>query len=132
MTQKLITIVSLLSAIFVCQAANASENIRNDTLQKEFEARFEKMINNPSDSEIAMQYIKLAIELKDYEAAIPPLENMLHKKPNSAEIKQELGVLYYQINAFDIAKAYLEEAKKGDNVPGDIIEKADSYLVKLN
>ncbi len=101
-------------------------------VKKEFDATFLKMLDDPANIDLTMHYANLAVQLEDYESAIPPLERILMFNPDLPRVKQELGVLYYRLNSFDMAKSYLEDAKKGKNVPKDVIDKANSFLTKIN
>lgn len=100
-------------------------------LKQEFNKTFYKMLDDPSNVDVTMHYANLAIELGDYEAAIPALERILLFNPDLPRIKQEIGVLYYRLDAFDMAKSYLEDARSGDNVPQDVLDTANMYLRKM-
>jgi tetratricopeptide (TPR) repeat protein len=100
-------------------------------LKAEFDQTFNKMLDNPADVELTMHYANLAIQLENYEAAIPPLERILLFNPDLPRVKQQLGVMYFKLNSFEMAKSYLLDAKKGNDVPADVIAMADEYLGKM-
>jgi tetratricopeptide (TPR) repeat protein len=103
----------------------------NSAIKAEFDQTFNKMLDNPADVDLTMHYANLAIQLENYEAAIPPLERILLFNPNLPRVKQELGVLYYKLNSFEMAKSYLLDAKKSKDVPADVVARADEYLGKI-
>ena len=100
-------------------------------IQKEFHATFERMLTHPADLDLTMRYAELAMKLEDYEAAVPALERMLMFNPNLPETKLQLGILYYKLDSFDVAKAYLMDAKKSKNVSKELIAEANHYLKKI-
>ncbi|MCE3233720.1 MAG: hypothetical protein K0R98_1977 [Rickettsiaceae bacterium] len=101
------------------------------TITEEFNQTFNKMLDNPADVDLTMHYANLAVQLENYEAAVPALERILLFNPDLPRVKQQLGVLYFKLNSFEMAKSYLEGAKKGDNVPADVVASADEYLAKI-
>ncbi|MDB2415394.1 tetratricopeptide repeat protein [Rickettsiales bacterium] len=96
----------------------------------EFEKTFQQMLKDPANIDISLRYAKLASDMGDYESAIPALERILMFNPKLSQVKLELGILYYRLKSFDMAKAYLEGAKKGD-ADKDIIDRANKYLDKI-
>jgi tetratricopeptide (TPR) repeat protein len=126
--QKKIIVLSLLLTVSIYSYAAQAQD---QSVQQEFNEVFNKMLDNPADVDLIIKYANLAIELKDYEAAIPALERLLLFNPDLPKIKQELGVLYYRLNSFDMAKYYLESAKAGKNVPQDVIDLVNQYLSKI-
>jgi tetratricopeptide (TPR) repeat protein len=112
-------------------ANSIAGDLKKAATQKEFNAAFNKMLDDPANIDLTIKYANIAIALEDYEAAIPPLERLLLFNPDLHKIKQELGVLYYRLGSLDMAKSYLQSAKEGNNVPKDVIELADQYLNKI-
>lgn len=110
--------------------ASQSEPTRAQT-EKEFHATFEQMLVNPADLETTMHYADLAIKLQDYEAAIPALERVLMFNPDLAETKLELGILYYNLKSYDMAKAYLSDTKETKNVSPEVVAQANDYLSRM-
>lgn len=129
---RLISLSFLFVLLCLIATYQASANDNKAELRKEFDTTFYKMLDNPADIDVTMKYANLAVKMEDYEAAIPALERILLFNPNLPKVKQELGVLYFKLDSMDMARTYLEDAKKGKNVPKEVIEKADSYLSRIN
>lgn len=91
-------------------------------------AIYESLLNNPTDVEKTLEYAQLAIQMGDYEAAIPPLERLLITNPDATSVKVELGVLYYQIGATDIARNYFTDAIDDEAAPENLVAEAEAYL----
>jgi tetratricopeptide (TPR) repeat protein len=128
---KFLPMAALLGIIAVYPVGSYADVNDKAALQQEFDQKFTQMMNNPADIDITMQYANLAVQLENYEAAIPALERILLFNPDLPRVKAQLGVMYFNLNSFEMAKSYLTDAKKGKNVPQDVVAKADEYLGKI-
>lgn len=98
---------------------------------QEFEAAFEKMLDDPSDVKLTLHYAKLAVELGDYESAIPPLERLLIQNPSLTKVRLEVGIMYYLLNSKAVAQQYLTEVTEDKSATAEQVAKAKEYLAKL-
>ncbi|MEM9224470.1 MAG: tetratricopeptide repeat protein [Pseudomonadota bacterium] len=105
-------------------AANAALEARRDAL-------FQATLVDPTNLDVAFEYAQLSAELGDYEGAIATLERMLIYAPNLPRLQLELGVLYYRIGAIDMARTYLQAAKRPDTPP-QVLERVDTFLAQLD
>jgi tetratricopeptide (TPR) repeat protein len=113
------------------QVAAMSAGSDKAAIKAEFNSTFDQMLNNPADVDLTMHYANLAVQLENYEAAIPALERILLFNPDLPRVKQQLGVMYFKLNSFEMAKSYLESAKKSKDVPADVVASADEYLSQI-
>ncbi|MDJ0933531.1 tetratricopeptide repeat protein [Breoghania sp.] len=90
------------------------------------------MLAAPDDLDIAFAYAALSARVDDHEAAIYTLERMLIYAPDLPRVQLELGVLYYRIGAFDVARQYFEAAISGPEVPREVRERVDVYLAGID
>lgn len=97
----------------------------------DYEALFKQMFQNPSNLEISFKFAEQAAARGDYEAAIGALERMLFFNPNLPRVKLELGVLYFKLGSWDLARGYFQEAIKGNDVPDDIRAQVNAYLAEI-
>lgn len=97
----------------------------------ELKQLYNRLLENPSDINMNLQYADLAIEMKDYEAAIPPLERILFYNPSLVDTKLKLGILYYLLGSYDVAKSYLETVRQASAATKETTSKADEYLKKI-
>ena len=74
------------------------------------------MYKSPSNLDVSFKFAEQAVARGDYEAAIGALERMLFFNPNLPRVKLELGVLYFKLDSFELARGYLQDAvKQGDD-----------------
>jgi tetratricopeptide (TPR) repeat protein len=90
-----------------------------------------QMINNPGDLDLAYDYAQLAAQVGDYEGAISTLERVLIYSPNTPRLELELGILYYRIGSYDVARSYFASALATPNLPPSIAAQVNLYLQQL-
>ena len=95
---------------------------------------FQGILARPADFNNALQYATLA-PAGDIESAISTYEQLLFYNPNLANVRFELGVLYYRLGSYEMARSYFDSAlKMKDMTPGlrqrteDLIAAIDKKL----
>ncbi len=56
---------------------------------------------------------------------------MLLINPDLPRVRLELGVLYYRLGSYEVARTYLETALKSPALPADVKGKAEEYLAEI-
>lgn len=92
---------------------------------------FEQMMDNPGNLDIAFEYAALSSQVGDLEGAIATLERMLIFAPGLPRLQLELGVLYFRLGAYATAQTYFQAAASGTDVPPQVREKVDEYLLAI-
>ncbi len=108
-------------------AAAGTSEIETQRLQL-----LQKMLAEPDNLDVAFAYAALSAKVGDHEAAISTLERMLIYAPGLPRVQLELGVLYYRIGAFDVAREYFQAAISGPEVPAEVRERVDVYLAGID
>jgi hypothetical protein len=103
-----------------------------NSLEADYDRAFQAMFQDPADLDKAFAYAKLAIQIKDFEGAISTLERMLLIDANLPRVRMELGVLYYRLASYEVAKGYFEELLATKNVPPVITERVQTFLAKID
>jgi hypothetical protein len=98
----------------------------------DYETLFQQMYKSPSNLDVSFKFAEQAVARGDYEAAIGALERMLFFNPNLPRVKLELGVLYFKLGSFELARGYLQDAIKGADVPDDIRAQVRAYLAEID
>lgn len=106
-------------------------NTEEAKLQEQRGVLFQRMLEKPDDLDASFEYASLSIQLGDIEAAISTLERMRIFAPNLPRLQLELGLLYFQLSAYQTAKSYFEAAIAGDDVPQTVFEKVEHYLAAI-
>lgn len=101
-------------------------------VQLDYDALFQQMYKTPADLDVAFKFAEQAVQRGDYEAAIGALERMLFFNPNLPRVKLELGVLYFKLGSYELARNYLQDAVKGSDVPPDIRAQVAAYLAEID
>src|SRR5260370_24969430 len=65
------------------------------------------------------------------EGVISALERMLLINPDLPRVRLELGVLYYRLGSYEVARTYLDTALKSPSLPADVRGKAQKYLAEI-
>jgi len=100
-------------------------------LDKQYDAAFQEMLRQPANLDVLFKFAGLASQTGDLEGAISALERMLLINPNLPRVRLELGVLYYRLNSFEVAREYLQGALKSPNVPTDVRARAEQFLAQI-
>ena len=119
----------------VAYAASDSEvrvqRLAPDQIEARREALLQEMMARPNDLDLAFEYAKLSSDVGDFEAAVSTMERMLIYAPNTPRLQLELGILYYRLGAYDVARSYLEQALANPAVPPQVAQQIKMYLQQL-
>ncbi len=121
-----VAIIFCITVLILPQSVRAEAS-----LEQQFEAAFQRMYEEPSNVDLTLEYARLAIAIKDYEAAIPPLERLLMFNPNLTKLKLKLGEMYYNLKSYDMAKIYFAEVVEASSGQGELAKKAEAFLAKM-
>jgi len=106
-------------------AANKSEQ------DKQYDAAFQEMLRQPANLDVLFRFAAIATQTGDLEGAISALERMLLINPNLPRVRLELGVLYFRLGSYEVAREYLDGALKSPNVPAEVRTRAEQYMAQI-
>jgi tetratricopeptide (TPR) repeat protein len=101
-------------------------------LQKQYDAAFQEMLRQPANLDVLFKFATLASQTGDLEGAISALERMLLINPNLPRVRLELGVLYYRLNSYEVAREFLQGALKSPNVPTEVRARAEQFIAQID
>ena len=100
--------------------------------QAAYDAAFDAMQADPGNSDKALAYAEAAVKVGDLEGAIGALERLLIFNPDLPRIRLELGVLYYRLASYDLARSYLGPLADRADLPDDVRSKSKEYLAQID
>ncbi|UUX50629.1 hypothetical protein NUH88_02795 [Nisaea acidiphila] len=101
-------------------------------IEKAYDAAFRTMFEDPGDLDKSFAFALLAIRLGDYEGAIATLERMLLIDPELPRVKMELGVLYFRLKSYQVAKGYLEQVRDDPKAPDLVKSRVAEFLEAID
>jgi len=100
-------------------------------LERQYDEAFQETLRKPADLDVLFKYASLASQTGDLEGAISTLERMLLINADLPRVRLELGVLYYRLASYEVARTYLETALKSPNIPPDVRSRAEQFLTQV-
>jgi hypothetical protein len=129
---RIVLCVITLATLFAPPEAAAQAAAGEDAadLQAQKDALFQRMLRDPANLDVTFAYADVSARLGDYEAAVAALERMLLFNPNLPRVQLELGVLYYRMGSYGVARDYFDKAAAA-NPPADVRARLDQYLGEI-
>jgi tetratricopeptide (TPR) repeat protein len=128
--KKLGTFLLLATVLAGCQSPDPVQKASPEQ-QREYNAAFQKMLNDPGNLDVVMAYAQVATKTGDYEGAVGAYESLLLVDSNLPRVKLELGILYYRLKSYDTSRIYLEGALASPSLPADVRKPAELLLAKM-
>ena len=100
-------------------------------LQKEYDEAFDETLKKPADLDVLFKFATIASKVGDLEGAISALERMLLLNGDLPRVRLELGVLYYRLGSYEVARTYLESALNTPNLPPDVRSRAEQFMAQV-
>ena len=104
---------------------------QSSDLQQQYDAAFQQMVRQPDNLEVLFKFATLASQTGDLEGSISALERMLLINSNLPRVRLELGVLYYRLGSYEVARTYLTSAIASPGVPSEVSGRAQEYLAEV-
>ena len=100
-------------------------------LDRQYDASFQEMLRQPANLDVLFKFATLASQTGDLEGAISALERMLVISSDLPRVRLELGVLYYRLGSYEVARTYLETALKSPTVSPEVSSLAQQLMAKI-
>ncbi|WP_274423235.1 tetratricopeptide repeat protein [Chelativorans sp. YIM 93263] len=97
-------------------------------IQERREKLLQMMMADPANLDAAFEYATLSSRAGDLEAAISTFQRMLILVPGVPRLQLELGVLYFRLGSYEMAKEYLDRALAAPNIPQAVQANVAPYL----
>jgi tetratricopeptide (TPR) repeat protein len=92
---------------------------------------FQGILARPSDLNNTLQYAASA-SAGDVESAIGTYEQLLFYNPMLSRVRFELGVLYYRLGSYEMARSYLQSALQMRDIAPDLRERTEDLLAVID
>jgi tetratricopeptide (TPR) repeat protein len=129
--QFIVGLVASLAVAWGSAALAQAQKPDSSELQAQYDAAFQQMLKQPANLDVLFRFATLASETGDLEGAISALERMLLVDPNLPRVRLELGVLYYRLGSYEVARTYIEAALKAPNLPPDVRLRAEKFMSEI-
>ncbi|HVL73954.1 MAG TPA: tetratricopeptide repeat protein [Beijerinckiaceae bacterium] len=97
----------------------------------QYDALFRQVLADPANVELSFRFAEVATRLGDYEAAIGALERILFYNPNLPRVQLELGVLYFRLGSYEMARSYFSSALEAPDAPAEIRMRVSGFLFEI-
>lgn len=101
-------------------------------LDRQYDEAFQEMLRQPANLDVLFRFASVASQTGDIEGAISALERMLLINANLPRVRLELGVLYYRLGSYEVARTYLEGALKSPALPADVRGRAEEFMALID
>jgi hypothetical protein len=88
---------------------------------------FQTNLTQPSNFNNTLQYAAAA-SADDLESAIGTYEQLLFYNPNLSRIHFQLGVLYYRLGSYEMARGYFKSALEQQDIAPDLRQRTEDLL----
>jgi hypothetical protein len=85
------------------------------------------MLAAPADRALMLEYARLSVRLRDFEAAAATLERFLDLDPDNAEARVELATAYFALGAYEVAEYHLSAAAASGGLTAEQLDRAARY-----
>jgi len=93
---------------------------------------FQGVLARPSDLDNTQLYAVTAANGPDTESAISTYEQLLFYNPMLAATRFNLGVLYYRLHSYEMARGYFQSALQMSDATPDLRARAEQYLAAID
>jgi hypothetical protein len=90
------------------------------------------MLARPQDLETTLRYSVNATAAGDIESAISTYERLLFYNPMLSSVRYELGILYFRLGSYEMARGYFESALQLQDMPADLRGKAEDFIATID
>jgi hypothetical protein len=92
---------------------------------------FQGMLARPTDLNNTLQYAAMA-PAGDIESAISTYEQLLFYNPTLARVRFELGVLYYRLGSYEMARGYFQSAQQMRDITPELRQQSEDLIAAID
>src|SRR5215467_14421974 len=99
--------------------------------RSDYDALYQRVLHDPKNVRLTLQYAQLAKDRGDYEAAIAAYEKLLLFNPDLPDVQYELAVVYYSLESYAAAKSYFDKVATSPRISSSLRDNTAAYLKEL-
>ncbi|MEQ8366144.1 MAG: tetratricopeptide repeat protein [Roseicyclus sp.] len=96
-------------------------------LETQRQAVFTRLFASPADPDLMLQYARLSVQLRDFEAAAATLERYVDLYPADAGARLELAIAYFSLGAYEVAEYHLAAVQASGGLSPDQAARVADY-----
>jgi tetratricopeptide (TPR) repeat protein len=97
-----------------------------------YERALQDMLADPGDIEKTFRYATIAAERNDLEGAISAFSRLLITNPELWQVHYQLGILYFRLKSYALAKSYFQGAASMQDVPSATQDRIAGYIEEID
>jgi len=106
--------------------------VSDPDLDAAYDQAFQELFRDPGNLDKSFRFAELAVRKGNFEAAISALERMLLINPDLPRVRLELGVLYFRIGSYAIARSYLTRVLQSPDAPQEVQDRVQVFLAEID
>jgi len=101
-------------------------------LGRSLDPLFQRVLSSPQDLDSTLAYAAGIARTADIESAISTYEQLLFYNPTLSRTRFELGLLYYRLGSYDMARGYFRSALEMQDITPDLRQRAEQFLTDID
>jgi hypothetical protein len=121
-------------AAMLCLASlpdSAFAQVTSD-LAQDVNPLFQRLLANPGNLDNTLKYGSALLQTDDTETAISTYEQLLFYNPALSRVRFELGILYYRLGSYAMARGYFQSALAMQDITPQMQEQAEEYVAAID
>lgn len=129
---RIVAVALGLAALLISFATAAQTQPPAADTRSAYDAAFQETLRKPSDPPTLIRYAELAVKVGDVEGAITALERLLLVDGDQPRLRLQLGLLYYRLGSFEVARSYLETARASARATPEVRNRATQAIAEVD
>jgi tetratricopeptide (TPR) repeat protein len=129
---RILAAIAGLAGFFLAWSAQAQPSASTADTRSAYDAAFQETLRRPSDPATLVRYAELAVKVGDLEGAITALERLLLIEGDQPRLRLELGILYYKLGSYEVARRYLDGAQNSTRATPEIRNRAAQVIGEVD
>jgi len=122
--------LALLVWLAICSVAASAQTLSE--LARDVNPLFQRLIASPAEIDNAVKYAVGTAQAGDIESAISVREQLLFYNPGMASVRFELGVLYYRLGSYAMARGYFQTALESPDISPALRQNCERFIIAIN